>query len=575
MRKAWTALAAALALAGGLTAAPAQAAAASVKVGRVTASPARYAGSCPATTAFAAKVAVRGANRVTYRWLRGDGTKGPIRTAQVKGGAVVVRDRQMFAASASGWQALQVLSPRKATSAKARFTVSCDPLRLEDVSEDRTRIGVTLATPAPYRGACRAPGRTVTFDGRITVSRTPAAVAYRWVDGDGGAEPVERLWLTARSTAVSSRRTFLTGHSGHRRLEILDVKGRVTDSAQVPYRVTCTDPPEPGPVAAAANPRVTPARYEGPCGRPVEFVFRVDLAVTKPAKVTYQWVRGDGTTIPGEVMLGGDLTTVLETTWKVTDPSKVSGGSAYLRVLTPNATTTQPAAFTITCRDGDAVTITGTQVIESRNPQPCPGTSKQFTILSQVTPTPSASLPLTISYRWRWADGSYTAPFTHTFTQAAALRPQRVWDEWISKTGKIWLEVTANGRVTRGEAIGYAVDCGGKPPADSYPHVVSVTEASITPATYRGECPVTLKARAKVTVSAPMEQMVYAQWYFDETLAAWLDGAAFPPGDPLTKVIEREFMVDESTGRTVTGYMETRLPNVVASGPMTYSVTCT
>ncbi|MFF4616962.1 hypothetical protein [Nonomuraea jabiensis] len=71
------------------------------------------------------------------------------------------------------------------------------------------------------------------------------------------------------------------------------------------------------------------------------------------------------------------------------------------------------------------------------------GTSKQFTIISQVTPAPSATLPLTISYRWSWADGSYTAPFTHTFTQAAALRPQRVWDEWISKTGKIWLEVAA------------------------------------------------------------------------------------------------------------------------------------
>src|SRR6478752_5856352 len=110
-RPALTAVAA-LSLSAGLLAAPAQAAAPSVVIGGVQASPARHAGSCPATVDFSATVAVKGASRVTYRWVRGDGTKGAVRTAKA-GPKVKLRERRTFTRGTRGWQAVQVLSPRK------------------------------------------------------------------------------------------------------------------------------------------------------------------------------------------------------------------------------------------------------------------------------------------------------------------------------------------------------------------------------------------------------------------------------------------------------------------------------
>ncbi|MFG1962097.1 hypothetical protein [Nonomuraea sp. NPDC049028] len=577
MRRTWTALAAALALVGGLATAPAQAAAVSVKVGRVTVSPARYAGACPATTTFSARVAVRGASRVTYRWLRGDGHKGAVVTATVKAGAVVVRDRQSFAKSTSGWQALQVLSPRKTTSAKARFTVSCadaSPVVVTVHTPEPPRVTASVTTPAPYSGSCGLPGHRVTFDGRIKASRTPASVAYRWVDSDGGPEPVERLWLTSAGKAVSSSRTFLTSHSGYHWLEILDDKGHVTGrSDKSAYRVTCTRP-EQRPLASVTDARVTPVQYEGPCNKPLDFVFRADLAVTQPTEVIYQWERSDGTKIPGQVVLSRDLTTTLEHTWKVTDLVNISQGSARLRVLTPNAVATDSVPFRIICRIDEAVTITGTEITPDSNPTPCPSQSKPFTIRSQVAPKPATKLPLTISYRWRWADGSMTSPYTYTFVQAAPVTLERWWDEWISKSGSVRLEVTANDRVYVSPSVAYEVICDGKPPTGTYPRVVSITEASITPADYRGKCPVTLKAQGKVTVSAPMDAL-FTQWVFDGKTQPFLGSTDFPANGPLAKVVEREFTVEESTGKPVTAYMESRVPNVMSSDKMTYTVTCT
>lgn len=564
-------------------AASARAASASVVTGRVRVSPARYAGVCPATTAFAATVKVRGASGVSYRWLRGDGTKGPVTTARVKGGTAVVRDRQTFAVSTSGWQALQVLSPKRATSAKARFTVACDKVvggavSTLPVEHAAPRATATVAAPAPYSGACPAPGHTVTFTGTVKVSRTPASVTYRWVDGDGGPEPAERLWFASGGPAgrtVASRRSFLTSGSGHRWLEILDAKERVLDrSGRAVYRVTCSPPPDRAPVAAVTNPRVTPAVYEGACEVPVTFVFRADLAVTKPAKVTYQWVRGDGTKIPGTVELKGDLTTVLETSWQVTDPSKLATGSATLQVLTPNRTATAPTAFTITCKQ-DPVTIMRAHLIDIANPNQCGQNTHNFSAVADVLPTKYATMPLTISYQWRWADGSHSAPRTHTFTQLTYVTAAQSWSEWISKKGQVWLEVIAEGKVTRSERLPYEVSCDGKPPTDSYPRVVSITDAAVTPSAYTGTCPVKLKARAKITMSAPLDKDVVAQWRFPQLDQAAVAYASFPAGGPLTKEVESDITVNKSSTGTATGYLESALPNLMVSNELSYTVTCT
>jgi len=119
----------------GLVATPAAAAGAPVKkpvvsVSTPTASPQGHVGKCPVTVTFAAKVRlkVRGKATVAYRWLRGDGSRSAVRTRTVKGRGVktvTVAEKATFTKSVKGWQALQLLSPRKVTTKKAYFEVSC------------------------------------------------------------------------------------------------------------------------------------------------------------------------------------------------------------------------------------------------------------------------------------------------------------------------------------------------------------------------------------------------------------------------------------------------------------------
>lgn len=576
---------AALLVSVGVVAAPAQAAAASVKVGRAQVSPARYTGACPATTTFAAKVAVRGAARLTYRWLRGDGTKGPVTTVRVKGGTVLLRDKQTYAGSTSGWQALQVLSPRQATSNKARFSVTCEEppsgvVSTRPTEEPAPRATASLAEPAPYSGACPLPGHNVTFTGTITVSRTPAAVAYRWVDSDGGASPVERLWFAAggpASKAVTSQRAFLTTQSGTRRLEILDAQGRVAHrSGAASYRVTCTPAGEPEqPKAAVTNARVTPADYAGACTGPLEFVFTADLAVTRPTRVAYEWVRSDGARVPGAVVFKGDLTTTVSTTWKVPDPEKLAGGSATLRVTTPNQVTSAPATFKITCRD-DVVTVEPARIrLVNEEPGPCTTRNPyEYALNSGIAPTPHAKLPLEVSYRWRWSDGSFSAPMKWTAKTPGGMRFGNAWTVRTSKAGKVWLEVTAAGKTVRSEPVSYEVICDGKPPTQPSPVVVSVTDAVVTPSNHNGPCPLNMRAKARITVSAPMAEPVAYRWVFDNYYGTSTQYVSFPAGGPLSKDVEYLWLPYKSTDHTVTGYLEVRLPNMIASDMVSYTITC-
>ncbi|MER5620490.1 hypothetical protein [Streptosporangium sp. NPDC002544] len=110
-------------------AAPAAAAAAPAKpkvAVAVKAGPAKHTGKCPVTVGFTAKIKVSAPTVVAYRWLRGDGSKSAVKTVKVNG-TKILKDRATFRGNLKGWQALEVLSPRKVVSKKATFAISCAP----------------------------------------------------------------------------------------------------------------------------------------------------------------------------------------------------------------------------------------------------------------------------------------------------------------------------------------------------------------------------------------------------------------------------------------------------------------
>ncbi|MGW3342139.1 hypothetical protein ACWDA3_02480 [Nonomuraea rubra] len=305
-----------------------------VKVARVKASPARQSGGCPATVGFSAVLAAKGAGTVRYRWVRGDGSRSAVKSARVsRTRAVVVRDRQTFDRTTSGWQAVEILG-RKGLSAKARFSVSCP--RAVTIWDDRhhlparpgkplTAAASVTAGPPSYGGACPT---TVRFTGTIQVSRTPARVDYQWIDSATGEGPAQSLYFAAsgtRSLQVVLPMGVGSSTSGWKAIRLI-TPGQ--HSGRAAYQVTCgttspTSPPptSPAPTSPAPSspaptspaptspapttptpppvqkpePRITgltPGDYAGECLEPVAYqaTARIALPAGPAAKVTYWWI---------------------------------------------------------------------------------------------------------------------------------------------------------------------------------------------------------------------------------------------------------------------------------------------
>ncbi|WP_431899421.1 hypothetical protein [Nonomuraea sp. bgisy101] len=319
-----TALLLGVLLLGGLLAPPAVAApAVDVTVTKVKATPSKRSGACPTTLGFSATLAAKGRGTVRYRWVRGDGSKGAIRSFTVSGGRkVVVRDRLTFEESVTGWQAVEVLG-RAGLSRKAHFSVRCDgPAQLYDATHllPARASGPLVAaadvdvTPPAYNGVCPA---IVRFTGTVQVSRTPARVAYRWVDSAQGEGPVEYLDFPAggpRLRQVTLPLTVGSSTSGWKAIQV--TAGH--DSGRAAYQVTCTgvspepgpgstprptqstpgpkptEPPKPKPVVTI--PEMSPGDYEGTCTAPVQYNAwgHLQLPAGPAVTITYWWIL-DGT----------------------------------------------------------------------------------------------------------------------------------------------------------------------------------------------------------------------------------------------------------------------------------------
>jgi hypothetical protein len=176
-------------LSAGLMSSPAQAAskpAPKVSVSAPKATPGDYDGSCPAKINFSAqiKVPLKGKTELAYRWLHGDGSKSKVNVIKLSGKGtktVTVKQSITFKDDVKGWEAIQVLGPKKVTSKKGYFSVSCQKPQ-EDV---RTHLDVSVsarawASPSSYAGRCDTYGDKIDFTGVIKTNR-PSWVRYRWV----------------------------------------------------------------------------------------------------------------------------------------------------------------------------------------------------------------------------------------------------------------------------------------------------------------------------------------------------------------------------------------------------------
>ncbi|MFC4122214.1 hypothetical protein [Nonomuraea zeae] len=360
------------ALAAGLVASPAQAATAStataataatakgakVSVSTPKASTGDYEGSCPVKVNFSAKikVAVKGKTELAYRWLHGDGSKSKVNVVKLKGKgtkSVTVKQSITFKEDVKGWEAVQVLGPKKVTSKKGYFSVSCAKPQ-DDV---RTHLDVSVtarawASPSSYVGPC-TPGDKIDFVGLIEANRT-TWVRYRWVLNGDVVDYGRVKVRDARKVGFG----FSPRHSdrGWAQLEILGPDGSSSNRAY--YKVWCKDSTPEAPavkVSAAAT-----ATTSSDC----KVTASGSVSSTGAAKVSWSWQLNGATVETGETYFGrhGGTKTVGYVSSVLTGEA-AKGGKVTLTVTGPGNS------------DAVAVVYAPCQAPASATPTPTPSAS--------------------------------------------------------------------------------------------------------------------------------------------------------------------------------------------------------
>ncbi|MGN9783445.1 hypothetical protein ACTMTF_18575 [Nonomuraea sp. ZG12] len=398
----------------GLVAAPAaaagtgavQAAKPKVSVSTPTASPKRYEGECPVKVTFSAKAKVKPTSsktRVVYRWLHGDGSKSKAKSYTLKGKStktVTFKETATFKNDIKkNWQVLQVLSPRKVTSKKGYFSVSCEKeLVLNPVEKPvEKRTWVKASVKVDRYTSCQSP---VDAYGTIRVSK-PAWVKYRWIRNgrvvDSGSV---KVWDDRK---VHYSFTPHGSQQGWVALEI--VSPRHTDSDRAHYKVWCR--PE-----ATASARVTaPSSYQGSC--PVDRVFNGTIAVNGTSTtVKYRWA-GPGYRGSVESLYFARYSGAKHVSHTVT-ASDSGSVKRWIEILGPNHRSSNVAHTTVKCADA-AVTASISSLSTAPNYETCAlQSSPAVNVSAGITVTGAT----TLTYHWVINGATTSIPTTVVLDKA-------------------------------------------------------------------------------------------------------------------------------------------------------------
>jgi hypothetical protein len=96
----------------------------------VRADPFQVTTTCPTTITFSGRISVTGVpGSVVYRWVRSDGTQGPMQTIKFdrasKQDVATTWTLGAPGTNYSGWQTIEIIRPKDQTSERASFTLTC------------------------------------------------------------------------------------------------------------------------------------------------------------------------------------------------------------------------------------------------------------------------------------------------------------------------------------------------------------------------------------------------------------------------------------------------------------------
>ncbi len=439
-------------MAAGLVATPAAASSTSskpkVSVSTPEVSPKRYNGACPVTVTFSAKVKVKvsGKTTIAYRWLRGDGSKSKVKKQVVKGKGVktvALKEKATFKDDVKGWEALQVLSPRKVTTKKGHFSVSCDsPVVFKVVK--KKRYARAYVDVHDYVGAC-TPSARITAKGMIKVSH-PTWVKYRWIR-DGKVVDYGKVKVV-RDKKVSY--TFRPRHS-HKGWVTLDIVSPGYGGAdRDDYRVWCKKRPAPPAPPAEATASVTaPSGYTGTC--PVNRVFTGTVTVDRIGRgttVQYRWA-GPGYQGPAETLTfaqGDPQSKDVSYTAEVTDSGVVQ---RWIEILSPNTAVSNTAEVQVECQPLK-VRILNVDINVDYSTCGTPGQGPAIKFSAPI----SVNGPAVVEYRWSFNNGAIVVPGSFEVTEPGTVTVSHQLPSSPMTANAMRAEL----RITSHNATGWVVD---------------------------------------------------------------------------------------------------------------------
>lgn len=334
-----------------------------VSVSTPKAADADYQGSCPVKVSFSAKIKVKldGKTELAYRWLHGDGSKGKVQVVKLSGHGtryVTAKQSITFKGDVKGWEAIQVLGPRKVTSKKGYFSVDCEK-PLNDVDDKpATAWARAWASPDHYVGPC-TPGDKIDFTGLIKVNK-PRWVRYRWIlNGDvvdGGAV---KVWNTRKVGFGFSPR------ESHRGWAVLEVLGRHGyDSNKAYYKVWCKDE---SPVSKVSVSTPTTGTNHDGC----KVGANANITSTGRGRVEWVWSVNGTAVASGDTWFSGADTKNVSLADQALSGEATKGGTVTITVTGPNNKVSESQSYAACQKPAEpTVEISGASVTAA--PATCP-----------------------------------------------------------------------------------------------------------------------------------------------------------------------------------------------------------
>lgn len=368
----------------------------SVSLTTPKASPGDYSGSCPVKINFSSKIKVKlkGKTEVAYRWLHGDGSKSKVKVVKLSGKGTksfTVRQSITFKGEVKGWEAIQVLGPRKVTSKKGYFSVDCgkDSGRDHDKDGDYGRPGdksVSVnawANPDSYAGPC-TPGDKIDFHGVIKVG-SPRWVYYRWVlNGKVVERDKIKVWNSRKVGFGFSPRE---SHRGWAELQVSTRGDWAGDRAY--YKVWCKSE---APATRVSVSTPTTGTNHNTCA----VGANATISATGRGRVEWVWSVNGKSVAKGDSYFSGADRKLVELPEQALSGDATKGGTVSIHVTGPNNNDSASQSYAACQKAEPKVTVSGVSVVGQRN-EMCadkrgPGVDFSATLHSTG--------PTTVKYHW-------------------------------------------------------------------------------------------------------------------------------------------------------------------------------